>query len=160
MYSGAQVQRFLSWIFTEKTKLNRDKDCEHLHVALHRLVPTDSSNSAWEFHSSTSSSEIVLSDLNFCLADKCKMVPHCCLILHFPWLLGRLIYKFGGQFGFFSYVNCLLIFFFFFPLLCYTSFSSWKSFFVSPPQPPPDCNPLLGSRYLLSLWIFFKKAIW
>ena len=197
MYSGAQVQRFLSWIFTEKSKLNRDKDydgtplqysClenprdggawwaavygvtqsrtrlkrlssssskdnEHLHIALQGLVPTDCANSVWEFHSSTSSSEIVLSGFNFCLADKCKMIPNCWIIMHFPWLLGRLIYMFFGQFGFFSYVNCLFVDFCF-SLLCYTSFSSWNSFFVFSPQPLPDCDPLLGSRYLLSLWNF------
>ena len=142
-----------------RTRLKRlsssssSKDYEHLHIALQGLVPTDCTNSVWEFHSSTSSSEIVLSGFNFCLADKCKMIPNCCLIMHFPWSLGRLVYMFFGQFGFFSYVNCLFVDFCF-SLLCYTSFSSWNSFFVFPPQPLPDCGPLLGSRYLLSLWNF------
>lgn len=144
MYSGAQVQRFLSWIFTEKTKLNRDTDCEHLHVALQGLVPTDSTNSVWEFHSSTSSSEIVLSDLNFCLADKCNMAPHCCLILYFPWLLGRLIYMFVGQFGFFSYMNCLFIVFFFpFPTVL-NNFFFLKKFLCFSPSTSSWLQSLIG----------------
>ena len=215
MYSGAQVQRFLSWIFTEKSKLNRDKDydgtplhysClenpmdrgawwaavhgvagsrtqlsdftltfhfhalekemathssvlawripgmgepgglpsngvaqsrtrlkrlsssssskdyEHLHIALQGLVPTDCTNSVWEFHSSTSSSEIVLSGFNFCLADKCKMIPNCCLIMHFPWLLGRLVYMFFGQFGFFFLCELPLRWLLFFPTVLYIFF--------------------------------------
>ena len=50
MYFGVQVLRFLSWVFTEKSKLNRwGKDYEHLHFALQGFIEIDPTNSSKNF---------------------------------------------------------------------------------------------------------------